>query len=218
MTMRRAAIAVILTGFLAASLAPAAGPEEFERVAYNYRASREALHDYTWMQRVKVSIDGKEAGTQVFEVRFDADGRPVRTLQEQTGGRGKKERAIAEDARKAINQLMDAYTHMSPDDFRELFANSAAFEGQGDESGITRLRARDVLRQGDVMNIVVDPSFRMRSFAIETSLQREPLQVEAEFLDLADGPTYLVRSTVTTRHKNKAITLDTENFDHRLAN
>ena len=45
-----------------------------------------------------------------------------------------------------------------------------------------------------------------------------PLPPEVEPYAGFDGPTYLVRSTVTTRHKNKAITLDTENFDHRLSN
>jgi len=195
--------------------APAIG-QSLEEVARQYRENQQALEKYTWKSRVQFFIDGRAQSSQLFQVRYGDKGNIEKTLVlTERKGKAAKSLSTAEMRLAEIRTLIDGYMHMSPDNFRKLFHDSTVTEGQGANEGLTRIQARGIVAVDDLMSVWVDnDNHELRRFEIETSRQREPVGVVADFERVEGGPRYAARSTIKTLHKKKVMTIETENFDH----
>jgi hypothetical protein len=194
-------------------LVTAAPAQEFGEVAEEFRRNIDALHGYAWQSKVEITVDGKLTRTEIYQIRVDADGKVNREL---TGADGKttKEQGIAERTLGSLRSLINGYTHMKPDDFREVFGENprTVSPGEGDEP--TRILASDVVASGDTMQIWVDnTTYRVQKLELETQLQGEPARLVVDFERIGTGPSYPVRSTLWTKHKKKSMTIVTENTD-----
>lgn len=211
-------------------LAPAAAAQDLIRFAERFRDNQHALRSYGWKSRTEIELDGQSQKVQLFEMRYDSDGRLQKTLVSEEDGSsksggpvrrrrtGKKQKKLQE-LQTTLTELIQSYVRPDPDAAARLFADATVWEGSGRVEGVTRVRARNVLRQGDEISLWLDSVTRIpQKYQILTSSEGEPVKVTAEFRALQDGPFYPARITVETELKEKRLLMKTENFDYLRQN
>ncbi len=174
---------------LMATGAPAAPAPDARAVIESFERNRQDLRDYHFQSRTQVLFAG-----EVVE-------RPTR----------KVEKKIAE-TREHLDALIGEYTEIGVERMQSVFADARVTAGG--PGALTLIQARDVIRRGDSLKIMVDAETLVpRRFELLTSLEGEPVQLRTEFSELDGGPSYPARVTVDTEIKEKKLVVITENFD-----
>jgi hypothetical protein len=208
-------VAVVFAGFLALN----AGAQDLEQIAERYRLDQQALHDYVWQSKVEVAVEGAVQSMKLYEMHFDDEGKLKRKVISHESGKISRDLQQAEQTLADVRQLIDAYAHMTPDNFSKVFGDQTRPGPVDEETGFNTVTAWNILRQGDEMKIWFDDDGRFRKVNINSALPEQTFQLVAEFADLPDGPTYVARSTFSTRRGKllKQIVIVTENSDYRRA-
>jgi outer membrane lipoprotein-sorting protein len=198
---------------LALMAAPVAA-QEFGEVAEEFRRSFDALRGYTWTARVEYSRDGKLRSTEIYRVSVDRDGKFRRELVSSEGKRS-KQTDVADSTLRNIRDMIDAYTHMNPDNFAAAFAENPRSVVEGKRGEPTRVISHGVLSRDDKMEIWVDPlDYRLLRLQLEGTMAKEHIRLDAEFDRFEDvGPTYVKHSKFFTTHKKKSVVIETHNSD-----
>jgi len=198
---------------------------QVRRLSETLEANQERLQDYTWTRRITISVDGEQQLVQLFDVRYDADGNlqktPVAVPEEETAAKpvgkrkAKKKQRRAAELTDDLKTFIDGYIHMSPERMQQYVMRSKVYHGRGASGTDTQILARNVVFQGDSMDIVIDgPSGIPKHLEIMTSHSGEPLNLKTDFARLEDGTGYPARSVVKTEFKEKKLTIVVENFDY----
>lgn len=180
-------------------------------LASNHRA----LVGFGWTSQTEVRLAGEVLQTERYEARFGADGSLIRT---RVGGSDaahlpkKRERKVAE-MRAAMDDLVRDYVEADTAWMARAFAESRVTTGGPRDTAL--MTARDVIRAGDTMKIVVDgTTLEPRRIEIVTSIEGEPLELRAEFVRLPGGPACPARIVVETEIKEDRLVVTTENSDY----
>jgi hypothetical protein len=193
-----------------------------EMVARSQQQNAQALKQYTWKSRNEVRKNGESKSTQLFLMRYGADGNIQKS---QIGGSAppampkgpilgrlaekKKEEFI--ELVNALQEQVKAYSHLSPEKMQAFLA-SATISARLDQ-GIVQIQGENILQRGDSMSIWFDAKTRkQRRVEIGTFLENDPVKAVIEFNDLPAGPTYMARTVVN--YPKDALQLITENFDY----
>jgi hypothetical protein len=193
---------------------------DLQQVAAGMAANGEALKNYAWQSRVSVDVDGENKKVDLYQVRYDMDGKLQKT---RIGGEGdqkkvrgpirrsaakKKKKQAAEFAEEVKEQLQ---AYLAPDTWKK--ALSEAFVRK--ESGTIKLQAQNVVAQGDQIDLeLVEATKQPMTMRIETQVDESPLNVEITFQQLPDGPNYPARQVIGTVFDKKKLVITTENFSY----
>jgi hypothetical protein len=190
-----------------------ASAQEFGEIAREFRRNSDALRGHTWKSKVVFTVDGKELGSELYQVTLDTDGNVERKLISEEGKRTKQQQ-LAEVSLSGIQDLIDGYVHMSPESFKAAFGDNPRWVIPGGEGEPTRIKTSGVVHSRDTMEIWVDPgTFALQKLELDTSLQKEPVRLMAEFGRTEGGVTYVTKSTFYTHHKSKSMQIETENYE-----
>jgi len=198
---------------------------QVRRLSETLEANQEKLQDYTWTRRITISVDGEQQLVQLFDVRHDPEGTlqktPIAVPEEETAAKpvskkkAKKKKQRAAQLTDDLKTFIDGYIHMSPDRMQQYVMQSKVYHGRGESGTETQILSRNVVFQGDTMDIIIDgPSGIPKRLEIMTSHAGEPLHLETAFARLDDGTGYPARSVVKTEVKESKVTIVVENFDY----
>jgi hypothetical protein len=191
-----------------------------------------ALGQFTQVRRLSETLEANQERlqeqqmVQLFDVRHDADGElqktPIPLPPEEAPAepakkkrKAKKKKQQAAELTADLKQFIDGYIHMSPDRMQQYVMGSKVYHGRGPSGAETQILSRNVVFQGDSMDIIIDgPSGIPKRLEIMTSHAGEPLHLDARFERLDDGTGYPAQAVVKTEVKESKITIVVENFDY----
>jgi len=217
--------ALAVLALLAAAIAPTSA-QEVNYMGAVAQENAENLKDYSWKQRIEIKVGGESQSVTLNQVRYDFEGAlertPIGGESDKKKVRGpvrksmaKKKKKKAAQLKQDLRQLIDQYTHMTPETLAKITAKGNVWAGRGAEGNLTRIQASGVVRLADALDIWIDSSSRrMRKFEVMSSLEGAPVHVVAEFSDLEGGPTYPAHATVKTEVDGKPMVITLENFDY----
>lgn len=222
--MRRLAIISFLVA--AASAAVVAQPPDPAQMAMqfgdNSKKNAKALRQYSWKMRTEVTVKGEPKSLQLYQMRFDADGRPQKTpisgeQVEKKKVRGPvRKRVVKTKISKAkeyvgkVTELVQSYNHPSAGTMLDFF-NKATFTPTS--GGLVEVKGGDFLQPDDEATFWIDAATgTARTFSFRTTMEGDPINGQVDFETLQNGPSYAARTTISMPAKNlKAVV---ENFDH----
>jgi hypothetical protein len=198
---------------LAAGIVGAADLRDFSK---RFGQNQKELRAYRWKSRVEMVLNGRSESVRVFDVRRGSDGSLAKTpLPGAKGAKkpSKKQRRL-EALGTDLQALIDSYLEPDERTADRYFDQAAVWQGPGRIEGETRLKARNVRRQGDEVSLWLDAETGVpHDLLIVTSAEGEPVRVMTEFVSLEDGPFYPASVVVETEIKEKKLVVKTENFD-----
>jgi hypothetical protein len=224
MRWRRRGVGLALAFALLACAGAQARQERQFAQAQQENAKR--LRQYSWKSRAEVRKGGETKSTQLYLVRYDADGNVQQTLVSSTsppipthGLRGliaKKKKGDFVELLEGLRAVAKSYGALPPERMQRFMAGAAAAPEKTARGNLVRLEGRDVLQPGDSMTVWLDAATRrQRRVEVQTALKGKPVRIVSEFQDLAEGPTHLARSVIDYPSRELAVT--TENFDYERA-
>lgn len=193
---------------------------QIQRLAGVLETNQKSLQHYTWKQRTTITLDGEEQSVKLFDARLDDLGVVKKTPIEGESGekkvaRKKKKKKKAVELTDSLKLLIDSYIHPTPGRLHQLVIKSNVYHGRGESGTETLIQSRNVLFQGDSMDIWIDGiSNKPNKLEILTSHQGEPVHLVAKFGRLEDRTAYPENTTVKTEIKEKKMVIVIENFDY----
>lgn len=217
---RRTAPAIVALALVSG----AAAGDDLGRIVASFAENGERLRAYEWTSATELVVDGETQDALLDHVRFDSGGELRRTpaaegpppASEPRRRPGKKQRQQQRALLESLRGLIESYVRPDPRTARQLYADATVWQGDARDEGLTRVQARNVLREGDEVSLWLDAVTRIpRRLRILTSFGGEPVRASTEFETLDEGPFYASRVVVETEIKEKKLVFTTRNFDFR---
>jgi hypothetical protein len=199
-----------------------------EQFTQTQRENALALRKYEWKSRVEVRREGETKSSQLFLMRYGADGNLQRTLIEGTQPSEaprmplkriivkKKTREFQETVAE-LSALAQSYANLSPERMQALLASANVITPVAGPSDALQVEAKNVLKTGDLLTLWIDSgTHQQRKVEIRTFLDDHPVTVVSEFRSLPQGPTYAAR--VVAEYPRERMQLVTDAFDVALTN
>jgi hypothetical protein len=179
-----------------------------------------SLMQYSWNMRVALTVKGDAKAPQVFQMRFDRDGRLQKTLmtapepeKKARGIRGRIAAGKKQEFKEFIAELGDVvkdYTTPSAGTMMDFYSK-ASFTPLPD--GTTRAAAGGFLKQSDSVEFQLDPATGQPSkFGFTTKVDGNPVRGAVEYDRVKDGPRYAARITVVVPNKEMSAVVETFNY------
>ena len=211
-------LALALVAALAWAPAGTIAQTQIQRLAEVLKTNQKSLQHYTWTSRTTITIDGEQQSVKLFDARLDDLGAVKKTpipgaTDEKKKGKKKKKKAA--ELTDSLKLLIDSYIHPTPERLHQLVIKSNVYHGRGESGTETLIQSRNVLYQGDSMDIWIDGiSNKPNKLEILTSHQGEPVHLVTRFDRLEDRTAYPATTTVKTEVKEKKMVILIENFDY----
>lgn len=190
------------------------------------------LRGYTWKQRIELVLKGESKKTMLNQVRYDVEGKeqktPIPTGETQAaasqGRRGGRLKAkIIENKKEEFQEMMEglaalvqSYAHIPPDVLKEALSQKKVGPGQGAMQGTAAVQLAGVLETGDSLTVWVDTATLLfRRIEINTSYEKKPVKVVADYSTLPRGPNYMAKANL--QYPAKELQLKIDNFEHLAA-
>lgn len=218
-------IAMLLSGVLllmATGLRAQGDPGAMaSQYAANAKANAALTRQYTWQMRIELTLKGEPKPAQLYQMRFDADGKLQKTLltapQDQDTGRGirgKIKKGKIEDFKEWAAKLADLvkdYMAPTPGTMMDFYAK-AKYSQSAD--GKVMISANGFVQPGDYACYWIDPATKIPSrFEFQTVLDGDPVSAKVEFGQVAGGPQYSARLVVSAPAKQ--VSAKIENFNYQ---
>jgi hypothetical protein len=189
--------------------------------AANAKANAAMMRQYSWQMRVEVTLKGEPKPAQIYQMRFDVDGKLQKTLltapQEQDTGRGirgKIKKGKIEDFKEWAGKLADlvkGYMAPTPGTMMDFYAK-AKYSQSSD--GKVLISAGGFIQPGDNASYWIDPATKIPCrFAFQTVLDGDPVSAQVDFGQVPGGPQYAARITVDVPAKK--VSAKIENFSYQ---
>src|ERR1700733_12486231 len=132
--------------------------------------NKQALAQYTWTERVTISLNGQERKQERFQVRMGPDGKPVKTpidapAQDQSARGGRLRQRIVEkkkeefeDYAQSMKDLAQQYIPPEKDLIQDAYSkgNISIRPGRGEREGRIQFLIHDYIRKSDSVTIIFD--------------------------------------------------------------
>lgn len=189
--------------------------------AANAKQNAALMLQYVWQMRVEVTLKGEPKPAQLYQMRFDTDGKPQKTLlsapQEESSGRGLRGRIKAkkiEDFQEwaaKLAELVKGYMAPSPGTMMDFYAKATLSPSP---DGTVQVSAGGFINPGDRAVYWLDKQTKVpRRFVFETTLEGDPVKATAEFGQVPGGPQYVARLTIDVPEKK--VSAKIENFGYQ---
>ena len=214
-----------LSVFLCAATLPVLAQGDPGAMASQYAANAKAnaalMRHYTWQMRIELTLKGEAKPAQLYQMRFDLDGKPQKTLlsepPEEKKARGIRGRVKANKIKDfkewadTLGDLVKDYLAPTPGTMMDFYAK-AAFSPSPD--GTVQVTAGGFIQPGDKVTFWLDPSTKVaRRFAFQTVLDEDAVSGTVEFGQVTDGPQYAAR--VLVHVPSREVSAKIENFNYQ---
>jgi hypothetical protein len=195
--------------------------------------NKEALKQYTWLERVTVSLKGQERKQERFQVRLGANGKPVKTpldapaaAQDSAGRGGRLRERVVEKKKEEFKEyadqmkaLAERYIPPDKDAIQDAYSKgNISTEPIAEAPNRVKLVFQNYVKPHDSMTLVIDKAEkRPASISIVTYLDdpSDIMKLTVQFGRLPDGPNHV--DSATMEGVSKQLTVATQNSDyHKL--
>jgi hypothetical protein len=192
--------------------------------------NKEELKQYTWLERVTVSLKGQERKQERFQVRLGPDGKPVKTRLDapaatpDSAGRGgrlrervveKKKEEFKEYADK-MKALAERYIPPDKDAVQDAYSKgNISIEPIAEAPNRVKLVIQNYVKLHDSMTLIIDKAEkRLTSVSIVTYMDdpSDIMKLTVQFGRLPDGPNHV--DSATMEGVSKQLTFATQNSDY----
>jgi len=215
-------IVAVLLWLDVAVLAQGADPGAMaSQYAANAKQNAAVTRQYAWQMRVEVTLKGEPKPAQLYQMRFDVDGKPQKTLltapAEEKKGRGIrgriKENKIEEFKEWAgkLAELVKGYMAPTPGTMMDFYAKAAYSQSP---DGKVQISGTSFIQPGDKASYWIDPATQSPCrFEFQTVLDGDPVSGKVEFAQVPGGPQYFARLLVSVPAKK--VSAKIENFNYQ---
>ena len=183
----------------------------------------QALQSYSWKMRTELKMGGESKVASIHQIRFDLSGQPQKTQisappekKKARGIKGKKIKQKQEEMKQLVEALSKtamAYILPEPDQLQHFLQTANAWEGQGATGGSIRFEGKGFATPQDHVNLYVNKTTKnFQRLSATTDLEGNPVQIQADYRDMQNGPTYLAKMTLD--YPEAEVQLIVENFDY----
>jgi len=190
--------------------------------AYGQDAQQNAalMRQYGWKMRIEVTVKDEIKPPKIYQMRFDADGKPQKTLltaeekqKKKRGVRGrvmkKKMKAMKEWAGE-LADVVKTYTTPSPGTMLDFFAK-AKMTPEAD--GTIKIEGTGFVQPGDTATFWIDQQTKgARRFTFTTILDGDPMTGDVQYARVPGGPSYAAQTVIDVPAKK--IRAKVETFDY----
>jgi hypothetical protein len=210
--MNRIQFRTMVTVLLLAGVLPGQTPKT-QALLMALGANAKQMMAYQWKQRITVIRKGVPSATIIEEIRFDASGQPrhstlSRPEQKRMGPlKARKAADIKEDVQEVM-QLAGRYAN--PQQLSQAIQRGEIWEGSG---GALRVQARSLIRPGDEVTLAINgSSYLTNRIDIRTQHEGSPVVIAADYQNLLNGPSMMIRMTVQIPGDNIVVTVEPFDF------
>jgi hypothetical protein len=215
-------LAAILCTVALPLLAQGADPGAMaSQYAANAKANAALTRQYTWQMRVEVTLKGEPKPAQLYQMRFDMDGKLQKTLlsapqeeQKSRGIRGKIKEGKIEDFKEwaaKLAELVKGYMAPTPGTMMDFYTK-AKYSQSAD--GKVMISANGFVQPGDYACYWIDPATKIPCrYEFQTVLDGDPVSAKVEFGQVPGGPQYTARLVVSVPEKK--VSAKIENFSYQ---
>jgi hypothetical protein len=195
--------------------------------------NKQALAQYTWVEKLTVYLKGEEKKTESFQVRMGPDGKqqktplgPAPAAQNDSGARGGgrvRQRIVAkkkeeyEDYAEQMKTLAQQYLPPDKDAIQAAYAKGNVSVTPSDAvPGEIKIVIVNYAKTGDSMTLLFDKEQKqIRSIKIASYMDNpsDAMNLSVQFDRLPDGTSHA--STAKIEGVSKQLTINTQNSDYR---
>lgn len=202
------------------------------QVAGAIRTNAQALHAFSWQQRMQIQVGGETKKVTLNQMNYDINGNLQKTqLSEQpaanssppaAGGRvrGRIKQKVVDkktgefkEMMEGIGSLVKSYTELPHDQLQAALKQAAFSAGEGDMNGSIQVRMSNVLQQGDVFTIWIDKGAMLfRRVSIASFYDQKPMTATANYSMLPTNEVYMGQAIVNYPAKQVVLQIDNLNY------
>jgi hypothetical protein len=197
---------------VAVAAAGSLSPHDLETIVTVLERDRTELGAWHWTVTTEIRVAGEPA--RIERQRASLDDRSsvhriaMGEVTDSEGRPAKLSRKLASTV-AALQDLAASYAYPEPRELRQALASAHAWP---DDEGVElRIQARNVLRRGDALDLIVEARDKhLVRCSVLTSLEGEPVRLEVRFARAAEGPLLPVVAELTTELGERKLTLHAE--------
>lgn len=188
--------------------------------AANAKANAALMRQYTWQMRIELTLKGDVKPAQLYQMRFDADGKPQKTLltaPQDEGGRGIRGRIKKNKIKDfkewadSLGDLVKDYMAPTPGTMMDFYAKAAYAQAA---DGTIQITGVSFIQPGDKVTYLLDPATKAaRRFSFSTVLDGDAVSGTVEFAQVPGGPQYAARLIVNV--PSREVSAKIENFNYQ---
>jgi hypothetical protein len=211
----------------AAQEAAAPAQDRVEMLKASFKASKEALKKYEWVETVAVSLKGEEKSRKEFRCYYGAEGKlqkvPIAaddTEKKKRGLRGKAVENKKEEIHatmKAATTLLRQYVPLDPAKIEAAKAAGSLSTSTPSAEGLVRVTMKNYLKPGDEVVVDVDGTkntlqgLAITSF-VEDGQAKSPVFAKVTYAALPDGTLYPSRQSLELSAQSLKIDTETAGY------
>lgn len=218
---------LLIATLLAATAASAqTASERVQTIKAILDASKQALHEYQWIETETISLNGEQKAQKVSRCYYGPDGNVQKMVISQTAPPEKKRGlrgAIQEKKENELKEYMQqaaalVHSYVPPDPVKLLAAQAAGHVTiQPQPNQGVKVTFSDYLKQGDSIGIDVDlVDNRLQGATVSSYIgdsQSDAITLQANWSVLApSGISYVQRATLNAPAKNLAVTVSNSDY------
>jgi len=219
----RAIVGVACLALVGGGIAQAQPPDPAamaKQYAENARENATLMKQYSWKMRVEMTVDGKSRPAQIYQMRYDMDGKlqktaltaPEQVKKKRGIIRGAIQKSKIEDFKEwsaELAEVVKEYMAPSPGTMMDFYGKAVMSPGP---EGTAQMSAGDFIQKGDKatfwVNRETNAPVRYQFF---TTCDGDPVEGNVELSRVTDGPRYAGRVAVSVPARK--VTARIENFD-----
>ena len=178
------------------------------------------MRQYSWKMRVEVTVKDEIKPPKIYQMRFDADGRPQKTLltaeekqKKKRGFRGRVQKKKVTAMKEWAGELADVvktYTTATPGTMLDFYAK-AKITPEAD--GTIKIEGTGFMQPGDTATFWLDQQTkRARRFTFATILDGDSMTGEVQYARVPGGPSYAAQTVIDIPAKK--VRAKVETFDY----
>jgi len=185
--------------------------EELASVKASTAENQRKLHQYTWAETSRITVNGDAKPPKESSCSYGPDGKvqkvPIGGAADATassaGGGRLRQRIVAKktaemkDYMKEVGGVISLYMPPNPQRMQEAFQNKKVSMGRAE--GLSDLVFKDYALPGDSMTLGIDKATKkLRTVSVHSYLDtpQQPVTLLVEFSSLPDGTNYPLRTTL----------------------
>ena len=224
-TMRRAFLGLVGFALLIAAASPLPAQGDPGAMAGQYAANAKAnaalMRQYPWQMRIELTLKGDVKPAQLYQMRFDADGKPQKTLLSAPtdegrgrGIRGRIKKHKIKDFKEwadSLGDLVKDYLAPTPGTMMDFYSKAAYAQAA---DGTIQITGVSFIQPGDKVTYLLDPATKApRRFSFSTVLDEDAVSGTVDFGQVAGGPQYAARLVVNV--PSREVSAKIENFNYQ---
>jgi hypothetical protein len=190
--------------------------------------NKQTLAQYTWTERVTISLNGQERKQERFQVRMGADGKPQKTpidapAQDQSARGGRLRQRIVEkkkeeyrDYADQMKALAQQYIPPEKDLIQEAYTKgNVSITPEAGGPGRVQFLIHNYVRTGDSVTIVFDKDQKqLVSISIHSWIDdpSDIMNLSVRFDKLPDGTSHASGATIEGVRKHLTVVTQNDNY------